>query len=191
MKITSSEAAGLINLQYGVCFGSVFALLFYLNPPPKLDVVFIIPSLPLILPFIFLWLYYILDWLIANLLKEKLTSVWYVILWTLAIWSLGCIIIMVNSVGSLKYFLLSSYAILTGMYNFLLLKFRATALEILWIFGVAITILLGLYLLYQSIIFEYGHIMEGDIKPIIPLFAFGLLYTKIMRFTYLYQRYGE
>lgn len=123
MKITSSEAANLINLQYGVCFGVVFALLFYLNPPPKSYVVFIIPSLTLILPFIFLWLYYILDWLTANFLKEKLTSPWYIIFWTIAIWSLGCIIIMVNSLGPLKYFLLSFYAIVTGMYNLLLLKF--------------------------------------------------------------------
>lgn len=183
MKITSSEGANLINLQYGVCFGVVFASLFYLNPPPpKFNVSLAVSSWV----FITLCFYYFFDWLIANLLREKLASLWYILAWTIAIWFLGFIIIMTNNLGTLKYFLLSSYAIITAMYNLFILKFRITASGILWKFGASITILLGLYLLSQAVVFELTAITKNYLESIMPWFISALLFTKIIRFAYLY-----
>jgi len=184
MKITSSEGVNLINLQYGVCFGVIFASFFYLNPPPpKFHVSFAVSSWV----FIMLCFYYFFDWLTANLLREKLASLWYVLGWSIFTWFLGLIIIMTNSLGILKYFLLSSYTIITAIYNLFILKFRITTSGILWKFGASITGLLGLYLLLQAVVaFKLTAITQNYLESILPWFIPALLFTKIIRFVDLY-----
>jgi len=102
------------------------------------------------------------------------------------IWLLGFIIIMTNSLGTLKYFLLGAYAITTAMYNLFILKFRITTSGILWKFGASITALLGLYLLLQAVVIKLTAITENYLELMLPWFISALLFTKIIRFVYLY-----
>ena len=113
------EKLNLINLQYGVAFGTIFNFMFFLSiPASKSPSVNFAIHFPIFIPFLFLLIYFVVDWLTANYLQDRidLTPI-RILSWSTSIWFLGSVIILTNSEGYFKYFWLSIYTVITGFYD--------------------------------------------------------------------------
>ena len=160
MKLDSSEGANLLNIQYGVAFGVIFAFCFYQNNPSS-PINFAILK-ENYFPFFGLVTYFLIDWLTANFARDNfIFSEWFIYVWCLATWYLGSVVIIINSKDSFRYVWLSSYIIIAGIFDLFgyhnkFYKSTYTGLFVCWIYLAGIKFILGGVLFLQSIIVAPG-----------------------------------
>lgn len=117
-----SVGSNLMNTQYAVMFGVIFAFCFYVDHRPKSHVSTAIRS-EIALVFIPLLLYFLVDWARMNFLKRKINfTFWFIFFWTISIWCLGLIIVMSNALGSLRYILFAAYIVFVSIYDIVLIS---------------------------------------------------------------------
>jgi hypothetical protein len=192
MMLSGREGANLINIQYGVMFGVVFSFSFYLgHQPSSHHVIPAIYSENTVL-FVSLLCYCIVSWVTANLLLHRLVSCtpFIIVTWTFAIWSLGVVVVMVNSLGSVRYLLLGCYVSTAALYDLIAYRdicYRTTALSaIVWLLLAGFSVPLGLMLLIPSF-FVVSELAKSAIDfGIIPLaVVWVFLAIRIARFFYI------
>lgn len=158
MKLDSSEGANLINIQYAVMFGIIFTFSFYLNN--NQSNFHIIPAISSnnIWLFILLLFYFLISWVTSNYIRGNIEfTPFYIVTWTIAIWYLGAVVIMINSLGSFKYLFLSSYISIVSLYDFIAYGDNSfyctdTLSSIIWKFFTGISLILGFFLLIPTLI---------------------------------------
>lgn len=155
MKLNSSEGANLINIQYSVAFGVIFAFCFYQDFPSSPVGVAISHSN--FLPFGLLVVYYFLDWLTANFARDKFPfKDWVVLAWSLSTWYIGSVVILMNSSDNFRYVWLGSYIFIVGLFD--LVGYRnifynlTTTRSLLWLLLAAIKIIMGAVLCLSAIL---------------------------------------
>jgi hypothetical protein len=153
MKLDTTEGANLINIQYGVAFGVMFAFCFYQDTPSS-PIRFAIPVANL-LPFLGLIIYFFLDWLTANFAKDKFVfKDWMTYAWSLAIWYLGSVVILINSAGDFRYLWVGLYFFVAGLFDLFGYKNifynLATSRSFLWMSLAGIKTILGFVLLLPA-----------------------------------------
>lgn len=163
----STEGTDLINIQYGVCFGAIFVLLFD-REYGKLSLHLMVnTSLDYLVPFLFLLTYFFMDWLTANFVRSKIKFNFVLMLsWSLTIWFLGALVILSNGEEFVKFIMLASYAIIVGIYHFLTYftkLYSMSPISKIW-GGVisAILVMIGIFFLYQTIVSYLNSFLLND-----------------------------
>jgi len=155
VRLNSSEGANLINIQYGVAFGVIFAFCFYQDFPSSPVGVAI--SYSNFLPFGLLVVYYFLDWLTANFARDKFNfKDWVVLAWSLSTWYIGSVVILMNSSDNFRYVWLSCYILLVGLFDLFgyrnILYQLTTTRSLLWVLLAGIKTIMGVMLFLLAIL---------------------------------------
>ena len=159
MELKTSEGANLINIQYGVAFGVIFNLCFYQDTSAPIRV-----AVVNFFPFLGFLIYFFIDWLTANFARDKFVfGDWIVYVWSLAIWYLGSIVILMNSEGNFKYLWASIYIVIAGLFDLFGYKnifYKLTnGLSIVWVS------LAGVKFIFGAILFlftEFATIRKSE-----------------------------
>lgn len=125
--MNQDNSLDFINAQYAVFLGFIFNFAFSLSPN---GVSFAIPS-DRILVIGFLVLYFILDWLTVDA-RKRLQPMRPLLLaiYAIGILALSVVIVMMNSAGKEKYYLLSGYCLALAAYDIYL--FNINGEEAFW-----------------------------------------------------------
>lgn len=121
MRISSTEGADLLNLQYGVCFGVIFSLFF--DIPEKGSFRDIrITIMPIegthFIIFFGMLFYFFLDWATLNFLKDIVKfSLTRTVVLSIFVWFLGSIVITVSTSSEARFLLFVLYALPAGFYH--------------------------------------------------------------------------
>ncbi|MFC2082327.1 hypothetical protein ACFLQT_01205 [Bacteroidota bacterium] len=191
-KVVMNDRIDLLNLQYGVVFGAIFSLMFSHTTQGTIHGIEFTISESNLLIFFLLLVYFVLDWISANYFKNEYANTpTKIFLWSSAIWIIGGVIIYINSISILRYFVFSVYVIIIGLYDLFLYSddFHSGNLSsILWMFLSVIKTLVGfIFFLYSlGACLKPNEIVELNVWAI--YFASGLLFLKIIRFLYLKTR---
>ena len=196
MRLDRSEGANLLNIQYGVCFGVIFSLCFYLNStPPKFNITLTIPwDNPI--PFAGLVFYFFLDWIHANWLKEKIQfNLWLVLLWSIAIWCLGSVVTMTNSSNVSKYLLIGSYVSVVGIYHLISYLKKLYPLPsgslMIGVFSSSIIALIGIYFLFNALLLFFQIVKTNShLEAILSEIVVCLVVVKIFHICNLHGNLG-
>lgn len=188
INLSSSEGANLLNIQYGVCFGVIFSLCFIHNSDHTTFAV----SISNVFPFLALLLYFFLDWLLANFLRDKIQfNIFLLLGWSLTIWFLGTVVNLVNSVSPAKYVLVASYAFVVGLYHLTAYCSKLYPIDqgpkVVGILLSAPLVLLGLYFLAQTlppVLHAAG--TETEVASILGYIVAGMIILKLLSIWNLY-----
>ncbi len=184
MSLDRSEGTNLINIQYGVAFGAIFSFCFDHVPGSSTIRIAITPCN--ILPFLGLIIYFLLDWLTANFARTKYKfEDWVIYLWSLAIWYLGSLVVLMNSEDNLGYMGLSLYLIVAGLFDVFGYRNKfytlANIRSLLWMNLAGMKIIVGLIVFLQAIVVVYGG-ANTSLKFIATILIFVVSGMKMLRY---------
>lgn len=195
--IDGNEGANLLNIQYGVCFGVIFALCFTLEKTAGSYAVAMTVQRSQVLFFSSMLLYFFLDWGLANFLRERLHfSLWRILMLSTAIWFLGAVVILTNCASPLRFVMLGVYATTVGGYQFVthMQDFYPIPSGSRWFgrFISAIMILIGLYFFYSSVLVVTRRVCEGTCGNVFLVAVIvSLLLIKVLNVSNLYSHLRE
>lgn len=188
------EKINLINLQYGVSFAAIFNFMFSYKTTESITYLdFAIHSSNYVV-FFALILYFIIDWLTANYLRNKITLSPFIILsWSIAIWYLGAVIILNNGIGAFKYLWLGLYIVMAGFYDLFGFSAEFNTKEelstIIWIFISAIKVILGSVIVFPSAIYFFNNRLElNELNNLANLLVISVLLLKLARFGFMFSK---
>ena len=124
MNFKVDDAVTLLNIQYGVCFGVVFAHHF-VDPTSATHLTYYWPPVPsLWVSALLLTLYFFLDWTTVNTLRVRQdlgrdgdVSLFRVVLLSLWIWFLGVVVTLGRTPDDARLLVLAVYALAAGGYH--------------------------------------------------------------------------
>lgn len=207
MKMESAEGANLLNIQYGVCFGALFSLCFYLKPlvpdttaagdrlAEEFQLVVAVPS-GSTLPFAILLVYFFLDWTFANFLRTKIEfGLTRVLLWSLAIWSLGAVVLLTKGANDARFvatavyvFPVSIYQLVEharGTYGDSLLRFAGLSVS-------TIFVILSLLALVIAVFISLGWLADNpDASRFLTVLVGAMVLTKTANVAIVWQSLGK
>lgn len=181
-NLNSSEGANLFNIQYGVCFGAIFSNCFVQNS----DSINFSVSNSHLLPFLALLLYFFLDWLIANFLRDKIRfSIILLLGWSLTIWFLGTVIILIRSTYAIKYGLVGFYTFYIGLYQLWAYCSKLYPIDhgpkIVGMYFSAPFFLIGLFFMYQVYLLLFTeYATETEVADILVYVLSGMIFLKYL-----------
>lgn len=159
--LIEKDGAGLLNIQYGVCFGVIFSQTFYALPSSSIeghfDIVLLLPW-SLLWPFSLLILYLFLDWLIANIVRKQVRAhLSNIFLWSVAIWTLGFVINVARVDGDDWNLYVGGYIAAVSVYHVLAFSLNVYRLKphgalLLGLLVSVLTFLLGLLLVTSTLL---------------------------------------
>ena len=182
----------MLNIQYGVCFGTVFSYLFYVvESPPTYKVGFVVDAVTF-MPFAGILCYFFLDWVLANracevILNRKGLADSRLLLLSVGIWFLGVCVILVTSSDSRKYWIVACYFLVVGAYqliNFLVNFYEVSPWgQLVGYYLSTSTIVIGFYLLSVAIISASGVVeITKDLTEILPYVVWSVTAIKALHY---------
>lgn len=165
--LSLSDKLSLINLQYNVCFGVIFASNFQFDATGATIVALNLDT-ALLVPFVILASFFFCDWFAYNAFSGHFSPTSSVVPISISIWLLGTVVLLTKSHGDTKYWLTSVYAILLGSFyisKILVEKsIEESELRIWVLITSGIIVLCGLVIL---VMFCFSIIFENFVAPTI------------------------
>lgn len=191
-----SYADTLINIQYGVCFSVVFAMMFRVAPPDKTSE-FVEVRLNFLnskdggLLYLSLTAYFLVDWLVANFSREvtgfSFSRALAVCVW---LWFLGLITILSLGQNEHQALLLGCYMLGSAIYyswNYSANVISESALTDQALIGAFICIpvfLISFYFIYISyiVIRGFAEVSPGELSLVLTVAVVSLAVLKLAHF---------